>query len=89
MLEPQEYTISYRMPDGTQVERTYQHHAEEPLEENAVLTPDNAWLYDPVRITDIASHPDEGLPGSARAELYEPPPHEDEEAPPSTPVESL
>lgn len=89
MLEPQEYTISYRLTDGTQVERYYLHHGDDPLAEDAVLTPDHGWLYDPVTITQIACHPDEGLPGSARAELYEPPPHEDEEAPPSTPVESL
>jgi hypothetical protein len=89
MLEPQEYAISYRTEDGSSVERFYQHHGETELEPNLVLTPDHGWLYDPITITEISSHPDEGAPGSARAELYQPPAHVETEEPPSTPVESL
>jgi hypothetical protein len=89
MLQPQEYTVSYRLSDGTRVERWYLHHLEGKLEEEMVLTPDHGWLHEPVTITEIACHPDDGLLGSARAELYEPPVHTDEAIPPSTPVESL
>jgi hypothetical protein len=88
MLEPQEYSISYRLADGTKVEQWYHHRAEHTLEEDAVLTPDQGWLHDPVTIVQINCHPDDGLPGNANAELYAPPPH-DEAAPPSTSVESL
>lgn len=90
MLQPQEYTISYRLTDGTKVERGYHHHVEGQLEKDIVLTPDHGWLHEPVTIIQINCHPDEGLLGSAQAELYEPPPHDDDTAaPPSTPVESL
>jgi hypothetical protein len=89
MLEPQEYSISYRLADGTKVERWYHHHAEDALAEEVVLTPDHGWLHEPVTIVQINCHPDDGLPGSAAAELYEPPGHATEATPPSTPVESL
>jgi hypothetical protein len=91
MLQPREYTISYRLEDGTRVERYYHHHVDAVFEEGLVLTLDYGWHDEAVTITQVDRHPDETDPGAAHAELYEAPPLGDEHTPPvqSTAVESL